>query len=219
LEEGARTCSKNQFITAAMAAAETYRDAGLGRTWLGEDAFSPEHIALAWNVYHGGLEAFQQLDGKFAGLLIGGMRSDDDLVKQGAGITDALRNAFLVMNETTRRFGGAILNTIHWSFLVNDSWLLAGVHQQRAFYLASDRRLANLWDTENNRIRVFARELIGLDAFGYRFFSHPYPQLGEVMTCQQPGGTNVDFLDYLDKVAYSERNRDWERLVKEPPPA
>jgi hypothetical protein len=210
---------ENHFITAARAAEETYKNAGIGRTWRGEDAFSRQHIALAWKVYRGGLEAFQQLGEKFEGLLIGGLRSEADLVSQGAGITEALRGAFLVMNETTRAYGGAVLNTDHWSFLVNDSWLLAGVHQQRAFFLASDRRRANLWDERNNRTRVFTRELIGLDAFGYRFVRHSYPQLGEVMTCRRSGDTHVDFLEYQAKVAYSESTHDWGRLVREPAPA
>ncbi|MFJ7150858.1 hypothetical protein ACIQVT_22070 [Streptomyces sp. NPDC100445] len=208
--------TKEQFAAAAKAAANTYKAAGIGHTCRGDDAFSDTHIALAWNVYHGGIEAFQQLGDKFEGLLIGGLRDDEDLVSQGAGITKELKGAFLVMNEATHKYGGAILDTGNWSVLVNDSWLLAGMHQERAFYLASDRRRANLWDDRNNRIRVFTRELIGLNAFGYQFVQHNYPALGEVMTCRRQGETDVDFLAYQHEVAESETAHAWERLVREP---
>ncbi|MFC8010267.1 hypothetical protein [Streptomyces cinereoruber] len=211
--------TENQFCAAAKVAAQTYKTAGLGRTCQDEDAFSDTHIDLAWKVYHGGIEAFQQLGDRFEGLLIGGLRNEKDLVSQGAGITKELKGAFLVMNETTRKYGGAILDTGNWSVLVNDSWLLAGVHQQRAFYLASDRRRDNLWDDQNNRIRVFTRELVGLNAFGYQFVQHDYPALGEVMTCRRQGATNVDFLAYQGKIAESERTNAWKCLVKEPTPA
>ena len=93
---------------------------------------------------------------------------------------------------------GSILSTAKWSPLLNDSFIMAGVHQEQKFYLGlsgSDtgtyEKLAaqtadarELWkkffnaspdllwnDTVNGKVgvpRVLLRELIGLKTFGYK---------------------------------------------------
>jgi hypothetical protein len=62
---------------------------------------------------------------------------------------------------------GNLLKMDKWARVVNDSWILGGVHRQAKFRLASGRVPKNLWDSANNRLVVTARELLGLLHFGY----------------------------------------------------
>jgi hypothetical protein len=67
----------------------------------------------------------------------------------------------------TRATLGAVLHyPTGWHFLMNDSWILGGVHGRVEFHLASPRVAQNLFDQGN--LTVTGRELTGLRAFGYR---------------------------------------------------
>ena len=54
-----------------------------------------------------------------------------------------------------------------WSPVVNDCWVLGGVHRRADFDLVSVRTLKNLWDFDNGFHVVTAREILGLLHFGY----------------------------------------------------
>ncbi len=54
-----------------------------------------------------------------------------------------------------------------WSKVINDCWILGGVHRRADFELVSKTSMDNLWDSKNNYHVVTARELLGLLHFGY----------------------------------------------------
>jgi hypothetical protein len=63
---------------------------------------------------------------------------------------------------------GNLLKMDKWSTVVNDSWILGGIHRYANFRLASPRVVENLWNYEKGFPVVTARELLGLLHFGYR---------------------------------------------------
>lgn len=69
-----------------------------------------------------------------------------------------------LFNNATR---GNILEMDKWSPVVNDCWILGGVHRRAAFRLESPRALDNLWDGARGGLVVTAREILGLMHFGY----------------------------------------------------
>jgi hypothetical protein len=64
---------------------------------------------------------------------------------------------------------GNALQMDKWSPVLNDAWVLGGVHRLADFVLHSPRSFENLWENSNSRVGmvVTARELMGLVAFGY----------------------------------------------------
>ncbi len=62
---------------------------------------------------------------------------------------------------------GNLLKMDKWACVINDSWVLGGVHRRAAFRLASPRVLENLWNANQGFFIVTARELVGLLNFGY----------------------------------------------------
>ena len=63
---------------------------------------------------------------------------------------------------------GNLLKMDKWARVVNDSWILGGVHRFANFRLASPRAMENLWNFSINAPVVTAREILGLLHFGYR---------------------------------------------------
>jgi len=60
-----------------------------------------------------------------------------------------------------------------WSPVVNDCWVLGGVHRRAQFELVSVRSLKNLWDFDRKGHVVTAREVLGLLHFGYSMTQGP----------------------------------------------
>jgi hypothetical protein len=54
-----------------------------------------------------------------------------------------------------------------WAPVINDCWVLGGVHRNADFILVSVRTLKNLWDFDHGFHVVTAREILGLLHFGY----------------------------------------------------
>ncbi len=70
---------------------------------------------------------------------------------------------------------GNLLLMNKWATIMNDAWLLGGVHRGANFRLASQRVLENLWNFNGGYLVVTARELIGLKEYGYDLVSqHPH---------------------------------------------
>jgi hypothetical protein len=63
---------------------------------------------------------------------------------------------------------GNLLKMDKWATVVNDSWILGGVHRQAKFRLATPRVMENLWNYQGGYPVVTARELFGLLHFGYQ---------------------------------------------------
>jgi hypothetical protein len=68
-------------------------------------------------------------------------------------------------SATRATLGGVLHYPAGWHFLMNDSWILGGVHGQVEFHLASPRVAQNLF--ADGMLTVTGRELTGLRAFGY----------------------------------------------------
>ena len=124
---------------------------------------------------------------------------------------------------------GSILNDKNWTPLLNDSYILGGVHGEHEFHLAEDSANAYLeslpgqltpkeqwqsyfrthtdavWDTTRQVPRILARELIGLKTFGYR------PQFFQEQLSfgarQSDGATFKTYLDALVAAGITSRNR------------
>lgn len=60
-----------------------------------------------------------------------------------------------------------------WSPVVNDCWVLGGIHRRADFELLSVLTLKNLWDFAKGFHVVTAREVLGLLNFGYSFKQFP----------------------------------------------
>ena len=177
--------------------------------WFKNDWGEQRQYALnAWRLY-------QQASTNALGMLLLGsakIRKDAVLVSNfgmtsAGGITDPEEVALVKALEAERTdqraapglrdapdvLGpGSILNDKNWTPLLNDSYILGGVHGEHEFHLAEDS--ANVyfeslggqltpkerwqsyfrthqdavWDTTRQVPRILARELIGLKTFGYR---------------------------------------------------
>ncbi len=62
---------------------------------------------------------------------------------------------------------GNLLKMDKWATVMNDSWILGGVHRSAKFRLASPRVMENLWNFSQGIPVVTAREICGLVHFGY----------------------------------------------------
>jgi hypothetical protein len=62
---------------------------------------------------------------------------------------------------------GNLLLMDKWMTVMNDAWLLGGIHRGANYRLASPRSLQNLWNFDGGYLVVTARELIGLKNWGY----------------------------------------------------
>lgn len=77
--------------------------------------------------------------------------------------------ANLVKDSTLHDAGtrGNILQMDKWSLVMNDCWLLGGIHRQATFQVMSMPTWQNVWSPSLNSFVVTARELIGLRIAGY----------------------------------------------------
>lgn len=77
---------------------------------------------------------------------------------------------------------GNVLDMDKWCLVMNDCWLLGGVHRFAQFVLMSHPKWNNVWNAEITGFVVTARELVGLRQFGYQ------PEAG---TTLGPGSTGT----------------------------
>lgn len=130
----------------------------------------PAAIENAFKVYQHALRT--QLDLAIVGRLV------EQSNEAAPGIDAPLRENFLRMNEGAQ--GGSVLNSEKWTMLMNDAWLLAGLHSRNPFYLASGRTAENVKGTNPDfPMTVTGRELIGITSSGYEVVAG-HPALGEV---------------------------------------
>ena len=113
---------------------------------------------------------------------------------------------------------GSILNDKNWTPLLNDCYILGGVHGGHEFHLAEDAANAHfeslggqlsptekwksyfrthdpIWNEKLNVPRILARELVGLKTFGYR--AHFFDE--QLSFGAQPSD-NATFSTYLDAI-------------------
>jgi hypothetical protein len=98
------------------------------------------------------------------------------------------KNAKIPASDITAKVGGlmatdmlrkgSVLNDAGWWTFKNDAWLMGCAHGLKVMQLSSEnlRQLSDLdllmWDGSNNRPRVLGRELVGLNAAGYKRVVH-----------------------------------------------
>jgi hypothetical protein len=128
-----------------------------------------EDIEKAFEVYQNAVRT--DLDLAIVGRLVG------ESSEAAPGIDDPLRENFTRMNEGAQ--GGSVLYSNNWTMLMNDAWLLGGLHSTNPFYLASGRTSENVKGTNPAYpMTVTGRELIGITSSGYEIVSG-HPALGE----------------------------------------
>ena len=106
---------------------------------------------------------------------------------------------FGTMNEGAQ--GGSVLNSDNWTMLMNDAWLLGGLHSTNPIYLASGRTSENVKGTNPAYpMSVTGRELIGITSFGYEIVSG-HPSLGEVARpVNQEAARSASLITYAEAV-------------------
>jgi hypothetical protein len=216
------------FVTALLPQVQRYKaDNSWVRWWSGEDVFN------AWRMYKTSSTA------SLGFLLLGDtkIRKDNsllmnfgtatahniqeqqerELVAQLTKQRDALSRGGAMDNQYGAVKGpGSILSDDKWTPMLNDSFMLGGMHKGSEFHLAEDlfhaktahlqgmtaREKWNYFFNEtpttfwNNGVpRVFARECIGLKLAGYR------PHFSEfALVFSGAGGMRLDFSQYLQGV-------------------
>ena len=214
--------------------------------WFGSNWGDERQYALnAWRLY-------QQASTNALGMLLLGsakIRKDTVLVSNfgmtsAGGVTDPEEVALvkaLEAERTNQRAApglrdapdvlgpGSILNDKNWTPLLNDCYILGGVHGQHEFHVAEDSANAYfeslreqltpkdkwqsyfrthsdaVWDATRQVPRILARELIGLKTFGYRprfFAEHLSFSAG-----QSDDATFKTYLDALVAAGITSRNQ------------
>ncbi len=109
-----------------------------------------------------------QIIGRFSDLLRDGiyqkvarMMPQNPVVTLHAWQQPTARNLF------QRGARGNALLMDKWATMMNDAWLLGGMHRGADFQLASPRIPDNLWNHGGGYLVVTAREILGLQEYGY----------------------------------------------------
>jgi hypothetical protein len=190
------------------------------------DAFKLYHrastSALGWLLLGSGKIRFDDgLLGNFG--MTSGSGTDDKMLEKVQAL-QAQRTAMRTapgMRDVPNVVGpGSILSDRNWSPLLNDSYILGGVHAGCEFHFAEDAASAEFatmpvqltpaqkwqafikkhpetfWDDKNHLPRVLSRELIGLKTFGYR------PEFSVHQLSFRPTGSgDATFIRYLEALA------------------
>ncbi|MFH9263927.1 hypothetical protein ACH4KN_06625 [Streptomyces sp. NPDC017546] len=199
--------NKSDFADAAAAARHLYEAAGTDQI-NGRSAFDRTRVNVAWLVYDNTRRACQT--NAIDGLIAGGLRPAEGNAPRGAGIDDILRENLQTISQNAGTDSGTILNTDRWSILVNDAWLLGGVHAGVNFYLASQRRQGNIHDGQ--RLKVYGRELGNLKSFGYAIKAGPHVATGEVAVPSHAGSQQADFAACQTNADFYQSNDKWRIL-------
>lgn len=101
---------------------------------------------------------------------------------------------------------GNLLKMDKWAKVVNDAWILGGVHRYALVRLASRRVMDNLWNKTEHYYVVTAREILGFLAFGYEF-----EQVGpwQCLVCEDQVRAKA-----ADLIAYDELVKSGETIEK-----
>jgi len=111
---------------------------------------------------------------------------------------------------------GNLLQMDKWARVVNDAWILGGVHRRADFRLASPRRLSNLWNTDGGFFVVTAREILGLVNFGFEFEDRGPWQF--MVSRSYVKSTTADLVKYERLIQRKQSLRTAQTLVRAPRP-
>jgi len=149
-------------------------------------------------------------------LILGGeeLRSDKDLLANFG--TTAAAPAQNESQDTTFKPGvrpsaknktGSVLKEKYWWPMMNDAWVLGGIHGLSEFHLATASpdsvTNAELWEGKLRRARVLGREMIGLSAFGYKRAKNNFEALTGVVyvAASEDKAKAATFTQYLRAIA------------------
>ncbi|WP_279051809.1 hypothetical protein [Cedecea davisae] len=143
-------------------------------------------------------------------MLIG--RSGDLWIKSVLAQFNLNKDEYLWSNNAT----GNILMMDKWAAILNDAWVLGGVHRHADFHLMSLLAPENLWNYQSDHHVVTAREILGLRRFGYQRV-----MIGNkiIFKCEDVSSAdNANLLSYslLMKKEVSHRESSINKLVLEP---
>lgn len=162
-------------------------------------------IEVAWRVYRN-----NTMKSKFDFLVIGRLVADS--TPNTPGIDASVRRNLYVMDETF--FGAPIIDTSNWTLLVNDAWLLGGIHNFAQFQLASFITMGNIYKTLGgfgNQLTVTGRELVGLKTFGY---TKRELLIGSVLVCTDLNrAKSANFNEYLHSIKDYSANNHWRNFL------
>ena len=178
------------------------------RSWSWEAAYGPadnpdkaplqfwkQLTEYCWTVYEKALKA--------TGPQAVGRLPDLTTFKQKVCGIDTKQGQTLLV-EGTR---GNALEMDKWSPVLNDSWILGGIHRLADFVLYSPRSFQNLWENSSFRVGmvVTARELSGLTAFGYERQTVTGEQVKYICT-DKTKAQSADLLAYDAMIRNSEKH-------------
>jgi hypothetical protein len=72
------------------------------------------------------------------------------------------------LNTDNERHGN-VLKMDRWSLILNDCWILGGIHRDATFRVVSKIEPKQLLNPNTKQLTVTAREMLGLDHFGYQY--------------------------------------------------
>lgn len=97
-----------------------------------------------------------------------------------------------------------------WTMLVNDAWLLGLIHAKREIKLGSPINQNSIWNTNENRLTPFARELMCLASFGYKQHAS---LLEDTLICSDPDkAAEASLLGFKNAVRQLQ-NKDPEHIL------
>jgi len=117
-----------------------------------------------------------------------------------AGLMDDLDMALNKLGKTTGSEGGSVLRSPEWSIVLNDAWVLGGIHGHVNFELISTNLQESIINQSfkpgehvSMKFRVTGRELIGLTTFGYAQVYGPVEKISDEVRPDALGGSNMLF--------------------------
>ncbi|MGK0707033.1 hypothetical protein ACSFCW_27030 [Yokenella regensburgei] len=143
-------------------------------------------------------------------MLIG--RSGDLWIKSVLAQFNLKKDEYLWKENAT----GNILMMDKWAPILNDAWVLGGVHRHADFHLMSILAPENLWNYQSGYHIVTAREIIGLQNFGYQRVLIGNKIIFKCKDISSADNANLRSYSLLMKKEMSQQESSINKLILEP---
>ncbi|ROP62224.1 hypothetical protein EDF81_0707 [Enterobacter sp. BIGb0383] len=111
---------------------------------------------------------------------------------------------------------GNILMMDKWATTLNDAWVLGGIHRHADFHLMSLLAPENLWNYQSGYHVVTAREILGLQKFGYQREAIGNKVIFKCQDTSSADNANLWSYSLLMKKEASQRESSINKLIFEP---
>ncbi|WP_447873192.1 hypothetical protein [Serratia fonticola] len=111
---------------------------------------------------------------------------------------------------------GNILMMDKWAAILNDAWVLGGVHRHADFHLMSLLAPENLWNYQFGYHIVTAREILGLQKFGYQRVVIGNKVIFKCKSISSADNADLRSYSLLMKNEMSQRESSINKLISEP---